>query len=522
MAKANESRRNQIKPDIKTHEGGAAFSMGPELELYALVCTYLNEDKFYQDANDQTSRLRQLLDQVSNEFIGKLAVFARKKMNLRTAPVVLTVLLASKHNGDNFVRRVVRNVVNRADEIPEMLAAYKKFQPDNFKIVDASSGQKGLRSLSKQMVFGLQDAFLKFDEYQLRKYYGGSNEFNMRDALRLVRPKPDSDERAELWTRLRQGKDALKVAQTIETQMADAARGAVDEQSKAAAKRESLEQAIASKKIGYMATLRNLKNYIEAGISAKHVKMVCDFLTNTKAVANSKQFPYRFYTAYQMLSDSCGGKPYVADFLDAVERAAILSIDNLIDATGRSWHIGIDVSGSMGAQLSSKSVMSYRQVALVLGSLAVHVNSNSTASVFATTHRDITIPKRGMFEGIINNRIGNYHIGYGTNGHLVLESLLRKKAHHDDIILFSDMQFWARSYGTSGFYRLWDKYRSQVNADATLYLVDLTGYGRSPVSFNKSKNSFEIAGWSSEIFKIINDAARGINPLQHVYDTEIL
>ncbi|VDL36454.1 unnamed protein product [Hymenolepis diminuta] len=58
---------------------------------------------------------------------------------------------------------------------------------------------------------------------------------------------------------------------------------------------------IDSGQLPYMAMLRNLRNLLIADIDDEHIKKVVDKLTNKKAVANSKQFPSAFMTAYQRL-----------------------------------------------------------------------------------------------------------------------------------------------------------------------------------------------------------------------------
>ncbi|KAL4232139.1 hypothetical protein ACF0H5_009714 [Mactra antiquata] len=55
------------------------------------------------------------------------------------------------------------------------------------------------------------------------------------------------------------------------------------------------------KKLPFMAMLRNLRNLIKAGISPKHHNMVLRRLTDEKSVINSKQFPFRFFSAYEVL-----------------------------------------------------------------------------------------------------------------------------------------------------------------------------------------------------------------------------
>ena len=68
-------------------------------------------------------------------------------------------------------------------------------------------------------------------------------------------------------------------------------------------KAEVWQKLIDDKKLPYMATVRNLRNLVLAGISSDHVAAVCKYLSNPRAVAGSRMFPFRFYTAFDALND---------------------------------------------------------------------------------------------------------------------------------------------------------------------------------------------------------------------------
>ncbi|XP_023230818.1 telomerase protein component 1-like [Centruroides sculpturatus] len=57
------------------------------------------------------------------------------------------------------------------------------------------------------------------------------------------------------------------------------------------------------KKLPYMAMLRNLRNLIVTGISKKHHQQVVNTISSEKAVIKSKQFPLRFFAAYQAIQE---------------------------------------------------------------------------------------------------------------------------------------------------------------------------------------------------------------------------
>ncbi len=62
------------------------------------------------------------------------------------------------------------------------------------------------------------------------------------------------------------------------------------------------EELIDHKKLPFMAMLRNLRNVIIAGISTKHHQSIIHRLTDERSVVNSRQFPFRFFSAYEVLN----------------------------------------------------------------------------------------------------------------------------------------------------------------------------------------------------------------------------
>ncbi|KAL5022413.1 hypothetical protein ScPMuIL_001568 [Solemya velum] len=93
------------------------------------------------------------------------------------------------------------------------------------------------------------------------------------------------------WDEERAGKRMkLPVPETWETQV-----------SLKGNKASTWEDLIDHKKLPFMAMLRNLRNLIKAGISPKHHNSILKRLTDQKSVIYSKQFPFRFFSAYEVL-----------------------------------------------------------------------------------------------------------------------------------------------------------------------------------------------------------------------------
>src|SRR5262249_29902723 len=56
--------------------------------------------------------------------------------------------------------------------------------------------------------------------------------------------------------------------------------------------------------MGYMALLRNLRNFDEAGVSDEVAATVADRLADPAQVATSRQFPFRFLSAHRATTNS--------------------------------------------------------------------------------------------------------------------------------------------------------------------------------------------------------------------------
>lgn len=164
------------------------------MELYTAVVTASLSDKFYEAGSEQMNRILELVSKVSPEYVAKLAVYTRTEMHLRSVPLLLVVALAKAHSGDDLVARTVEHVVQRADEIMELLMCYQLLNP--------SEGRKKLGRLSHQIQCGLQRAFNNFDEYQFAKYNRGNLEVKLRDALFIVHPKAKDDAQQSIFNKI--------------------------------------------------------------------------------------------------------------------------------------------------------------------------------------------------------------------------------------------------------------------------------------------------------------------------------
>ena len=300
----NMSKFNKIIKEQSVtvnHEGAEAFRLSAEMELYTAVVTASLSSKFYETADERIERIADLVGKCNARFVAQLAIYARTKMNLRSVPLLLVVELAKHHSGDNLVSKTIEKVVLRADEIMELLHCYqwRNSQPN----AECKTSPKKLGRLSHQIQVGLQKVFNNFDEYQFAKYDRSNLEVKLRDALFIVHPKAKDVDQQQLFDKITN--KTLEIPYTWETELSALGQQEfmteTEQQMAFAAKWEEL---IESDKMGYMAMLRNLRNFLKSGVSIEVLEKVANRLSNEHEVVSSKQFPFRFLSAYREIKNA--------------------------------------------------------------------------------------------------------------------------------------------------------------------------------------------------------------------------
>lgn len=477
--------------EILNYEGEKAYMMTPEEELYSAVVTTGLSNISYEKGDDRLERIKSLIDKNDPEFVAKLAVYARKEMHLRSVPLVLATELAKEISGSDLVSRTVDGVVQRADEITELLAYYQ--------LSNKRTETKKLNRLSKQIQKGLAKSFNRFDEYQFAKY-NRKAEVTMKDALFLVHPKAKNDDQQTIFNKI--AHNMLETPYTWEVELSVLGQTKfINEAERKLAFKNKWEELIFSNKLGYMATLRNLRNILEAEVSSKAMEKVCRYLADEKAVANSKQLPFRFLAAYRELKaiDS----PYLSSVLEALEEAVAQSAQNIKGfGFDTSVVIAADVSGSMQKSVSPKSKVLLYDIGLLMSMILQSKCQNVVTGIFGDRWLRVPMPKNGILRNVDAFYKREGEVGYSTNGYLVIEDLIRRKEKVDKVMLFTDAQLWDSNSNQNSFEYSWTKYKA-LAPKAKLYIFDLAGYGRQPIDI-KRNDVHLIAGWSDKIFDVLN------------------
>lgn len=495
---------------IENHEGAKAYAMTPELELYTAVVTASLSDLTYEKEDKRVDRIARLVGKVSQEFVARLAVYARTEMHLRSIPLLLLVELAKVHNGDDLVARVVEKTVLRADEIMELLMCYQWRNP-------SSDPRKKLGKLSRQIQNGLQRAFNRFDEYQFAKYDRDNLEVKLRDALFLVHPKAKDGNQQALFDKIVNRQ--LEIPYTWETELSALGQQVFEsDEKKHEAFRAKWEELINSGKLGYMALMRNLRNMLQAEVSLPEIQKVASRLSDAEQVEKSKQLPFRYLSAYREIETV--NSVHTSMLMNALEAAVKNSAANIegFDENTRVL-LASDVSGSMWSPISQRSSIRNYDIGILLSMLLRNRCKQVVAGIFGDSWKVVNMPNDNILMATRQlERLGNT-VGYSTNGYKVIDWLIGQKVVMDKVMMFTDMQMWDSTGRYKAFEDSWKQYKKMSPA-AKLYLFDLAGYGQLPIRL-AAPDVYLIAGWSDRIFDVLSAIDKGEDALSVINKTKI-
>ena len=484
---------NQLKHEptaMVNQEGGLAYQPTDKKNLYLSVASWMVGEPTFYDKNDE--EVIQLIQRVATDdmlFVLKLAEYVRNELNLRTAPQVMLVECSLIRDNPHrpLIKKYATKIIKRPDEMMTCVAYLKSR-------IGHIGDQSSIGSMPSSLKKGIAKVFGTFNEYSLQKYNNTRKEVKLLDVMRLVHPKPKSPEQSELFKKITT--NSLKTPETWETII-----------SKDGSNKESWIKA--SGIMGYMALLRNLRNFITNEVP---LEKILSIITNPERIKKSKQFPFRFWSAYKEIAQL--ENIDATEVLEALESAMTISVNNIPKLSGRTF-ITSDNSGSMESCISKRSSTTLQEIGNLFLSMSSRFCEKSITSLFGQDHKIVLTPKS---DGIIStvNRLNYTSVGHSTNGYKAIKHLLDNNINVDRIMVFTDMimyddSFYGtgkiredswRVYSTENFSRYMYEYRRKVNPNVQLYVFDLSGYG-SLIMPEKDAKTMVIGGFSDKIFNLM-------------------
>ena len=489
-------------PSVTARTGNNApgFVRDAKGELFLLaVSNFVGQDKFYESGKAGDNRFKALVQQVAQEdaaWMGRFLPWLRNEANMRTASIVGAVEAAftmalNKIPGG---RQIVGAVLQRADEPGEALGYWMATYPG--------------RQIPKPIKRGIADAATRlYNEFNTLKYDTASHGIRFGDVLELTHAAPEMPYQIALFKHLidrRHGRGDLReggLNMLYDNAMLrlDVAAGKwqyllspellkgagmtwEDALSLAGSKvpKKDLWEAMIPN-MGYMALLRNLRNFDEAGVSDKTATWVGAQLASPEKVAYSRQLPMRFLSAFRSVSN--------VRWHVALEHALQASLANIPEFKGRTL-ILIDTSGSMSGMMSDKSQLQYWDAAAIFG-LALSQRCES-ADVYSFSNRVMQFPlaKGASLLVMLEAFKRGYFQGQGTS---TLESLRATYRNHDRVIVLTDEQ---ANWHTAG--SVYDPLPAHIPA----ITFNLAGY-RVGHAASGTPTRITIGGLSDQAFKLL-------------------
>jgi TROVE domain len=371
-------------PSGRTALGAPGYARDLQSELFLLAAGNLPGEKAFHEGTDaRVRRFRELVREASAtvpDWTAGLLGWLRGPGNLRLAPVEAAAEFAYARRDTGAaeaavtVREVVGSVLQRGDEPGEILAYWL-----------SRYGRKMPIGLKRGVADGV---FRLYDEFALLKYDTREAAVRFGDVIEIANPRylratygtwRDDLYRYAIERRHNRDNPVPERLAMIRANAAIRARAAEDPAALADA--EALKAAgmtwqnalsmagdrvpkadlwtALSGNMGYMALLRNLRNFDEAGVPDDVAAIIAARLADPEQVAKSRQFPFRFLSAYRAAPSLRWAYP--------LEKALNLSLAGIPELKGRTLVL-VDRSPSMWDQkFSEHSDMPWADAAAVFG-----------------------------------------------------------------------------------------------------------------------------------------------------------
>lgn len=506
----------------ETYNVGAGFERDAKSELFLLGVSSFNEDMYYESASLQMTRVKELVSKVleSDDGVAWLAGFTkwlRADANIRSMSIAIALVTAKTmlDQGITGSRSIVSNVLQRADEPAEAIGYWY-----------TNYGRK----LPQPVKRGIADAAKRlYNERSVFKYDSDSKAIRFADVIQLVHPDPSSLKQSAVFKFALDRRYNDKALPTVKVKDWDgkiveftlnvaaerekvkslggvelrklANEGKLTEYLKSSGMTwESLSSIIDGgmdakaweaviPTMGYMALLRNLRNFLNAGVSTEVLDQIAARIADPDEVAKSKQLPFRFWSAYKETEHS-------NQFSLAIERAFDASLVNVPALSGRTL-ILVDMSGSMWGRMSAKSDLMRHDAAALFGAALAKRADDASLVRFGTGSEAIKFTK-SMSVLKLKDKLTK-----DSGGTDLGRALTKHYKGHDRVIILTDEQYNAVYYGC------WSPVDpSTIVPDKPIFIWNLAGY--EPAGMGQP-NVYVSGGLSDAAFGYIDTVSRAVN-----------
>lgn len=515
-------------PDTMTYEGAPAYTREAKSELFLLaVVNMVGEQTFYENAENRDVRFHDLVQVVAladPEWLVKMIGWLRGSANMRSASIVAAaemVRARAKAGLHGYSRQAVDAALQRADEPGELLGYWlANYAPDR-----QDRKENGL-SLPKPLARGISDAVWRlYNEYGVLKYDTAERAVRFGDVIDLVKPTSyltgvRGTWRGDLYKHLidrRHGRDEeistgylpmilerkRLFAMTADEREVEFAAHGPELLQAAGMTWENLASWLGRKltasdwaamipSMGYMALLRNLRNFDEADLNDWAADDVAARLFDPEKVAKSRQFPYRFLSAYMAVSSDRWREP--------LRRALQHSLVNVPALPGRTLVL-VDTSASMHSMGYSERSKITPMTAGALFGIALAAKGEAV-DLYGFANGDNPFRHVVAKGASVLRETERFIKREGADGHgtAIAKSVQKTYHRHDRVVIVTDMQTFGSDHYWTG------NVSDAVPGDIPMYGFNMAGYESTVMA---GRNRHELGGLTDATFRMIPLLERG-------------
>jgi len=561
MSKYNVKHESVIQPTV-THENAKGLTQTPVNELIGILAVG-TQKTFYEKETEREKRFKEVITEVAKKdpvFAAKALIYARTVFGQRSVThygaVELIPFLQGNELGKRFFSKRQRDknaggIIYRLDDMTEILAVYQSKNG-----VDAS--------IPNSIKKGFRDAIEHADAYQLAKYQMKNHGVSLVDIINLAHPKASKTngtvkialndfKKALKGTKYEKEYDfsvlkedekvieipslralvlgLLKQFNTVEDKNTESGKVIADrvksdkitkEQAVVElneAKTDNYKELIETKKIGYLALLRNVRNIIKTDNRDLLVK-ACKLLVQPDFIKKSLVWPHQIDLALELMLIEFSGKnlTLVAEALGTAYELSIPNLRNLLPE-GKTA-IVFDTSGSMiggPVRVDQKTTVNKTpadKAALIAATFAKGVDgevyhfANDTEQINGWNPTDSVNTLKKKFQSY------NGRQGHGTNFGSCFNYFLRNKQKYDRVIIISDEQDGGGQV-ESAFKGYCNEYDMPY-----VYIINIAGYANT-VPIKSGSRVHRLYGYSADIYEKIpklelnvNEVIKAINAIE--------
>lgn len=505
--KSEADYRKHEDKQVVNYMGGISYTINPLLNLEMIAASSIfGEPKFYEKGgiNENAQKFIDAID-ASLDFSFKstieLAVKLRNEYNMRLNPAIICIRAAMHKNRKGFnedykglMSKCIKDVINIPTDIWNQFEAWMMF----------NKTKNHLPTILKRVWAKELEGFSR---YQLSKY---KTTASIIDLVRITHAN-NSDINELMKTGTLQTKEEEKTWETLRAQG------------------KSWLEILQTTYVPHMALLRNLRGiFKENSTNTDLAKQVAVLLE--KGVEKGKQFPFRYYTALQIVQEmpTFDGKNIIIDALNICIDKAMSNFPKLkgktaclSDNSGSAW-------GTFNSEYGSVTIATINNLSSVMTS----VNSDEGEVFYfgdrlggkSVSNRDGILNQVSAIDNMFG-KLGSKYVGGSTeNGiWIFFRDAITNKTFYDNIFIYSDQQAGHGGlYGTNGseyrnycYGRIgWDEsefgweayidvlklvqeYRRKVNPKVNVFSIQTAGYDNSVLPENEYRTSI-LTGWTGK------------------------